>query len=109
MARFFYAAREDPSEVIDLIAHRYGWSLNEIKSMPVTDMRPLLETVIIQERDKRIREQWLALLPLMQMNVIKYISEEDYKIRVSGGDIDQRPASEILAEVQAIRKEIGEK
>ena len=109
MAGFFYTAREDPNGIIDLIAHRYGWSLNEIKNIPVTDMRPLLETAISQERDKRIREQWLQLLPLMQMNVIKYISEEEYRLKVSGGDIDQRPASEILAEVQAIRKEIGEK
>jgi hypothetical protein len=107
MEGFFSAAREDPCEIIDLIAHRYGWSLDKIEIIPVLELKAIVKTAERKERDKQIREQWLMLLPLMQMGTIKFTSLEDYKVHVSGGDIDTRPAEEIIAEVAEIRKTMG--
>lgn len=89
------------------MASRYGWTLSYIESMSIMEIVPLIRMASQKEQDKQIREQWLMLLPLMQMNVIKYVSLEDYKVKVSGGDIDTRPAEEILAEVDEIRKQMG--
>jgi hypothetical protein len=54
----------------------------------------------------KVREQWLMLLPLMQMDIIKYISEQEYSDHVSGKDMDLRPADEIIAEARNIREEL---
>ena len=89
------------------MASRYGWTLSYIESMSIVEIVPLIRMASQKEQDNQIREQWLMLLPLMQMNVIKYVSLEDYKVKVSGGDIDTRPAEEILAEVAEIRKQMG--
>ena len=56
--------------------------------------------------EAQIREQWLMLLPLMQMGIISYISESEYSDHVSGKDMDLRPADEIIAEAQSIREDI---
>ena len=89
------------------MASRYGWTLSYIESMSIMEIVPLIRMASQKEQDKQIREQWLMLLPIMQMNMIKYISFEDYKVKVSGGDIDNRPAEEIIAEVAEIRKTMG--
>lgn len=59
-------------------------------------------------RKKQAREQWLAMLPLMTIKMIKFKSFEDYYEQVSGKNIDLRPDSEILAEVEEIRREMRE-
>lgn len=45
--------------------------------------------------------------PYMIRKDIKFMSWEDYWDRVSGQNIDLRPASEILAEVAEIREEFA--
>ena len=61
-------------------------------------------------RKKRQREQlkreWDHLLPLMVTKTIKYISFKEYFDRVTGANIDTRPAEEILAEADAIRQQL---
>lgn len=54
----------------------------------------------------KVREQWLMLLPLMQMGVIRYTSEQEYSDHVTGKDLDLRPADEIIAEARSIREEL---
>lgn len=55
---------------------------------------------------EHIRDQWTAMLPFMAANILKYMSFSDYYDQVSGKNFDLRPDSEILEEVQMIRKEI---
>lgn len=55
---------------------------------------------------EQIRAQWTAMLPMMSANILKYMTWEDYYDQASGRDIDLRPASEILAEVQQIREDM---
>ena len=55
---------------------------------------------------EQIRAQWTAMLQMMSANILKYMTWEDYYDQASGRDIDLRPASEILAEVQQIREDM---
>ena len=49
------------------------------------------------------------MLPMMASKVLKFMSFEEYYDQVSGRNIDLRPDEEILAEVEAIRKEMKER
>ncbi|MBO7682386.1 MAG: hypothetical protein J6T17_06495 [Clostridia bacterium] len=52
-----------------------------------------------------LRKEWLAYLPLMVTGLVKKMTFKEYKDS-SVTSIDTRPASEILAEVAAARKEL---
>lgn len=59
-------------------------------------------------RDQETRERnfmaYCQYLPYMDKKT--FISFEDYHKTCTGENIDKRPASEIMAEVEAIRREI---
>ena len=59
-----------------------------------------------QERDERLFRQWTAQLPVMAMsgNVIGF---DEYRDRMTGANIDLRPTTEILAELDEIEKQLG--
>ena len=52
-----------------------------------------------------LRKEWLAYLPLMTTGIVQKMTFEEYKGRCVTS-IDTRPASEILAEVAQIEKEL---
>lgn len=58
-----------------------------------------------QERDGRIFQQWVAQLPAMAI-FGPYVSFEDYRDKQTGANIDTRPTREILAELDAIEKQM---
>lgn len=47
------------------------------------------------------------MLPYMSLEMLKFISFDDYYNQATGGDLDMRPAAEILAEAQEIRRKLG--
>lgn len=57
-----------------------------------------------KERDERIFLQWAIQLPVMAVGD-KQISFDDYKAHVTGADIDRRPVSEIMAEMEDVEKQ----
>ena len=59
-----------------------------------------------EERDARIFQQWVAQLPVMAMTG-KPVSFADYKDKVTGANIDCRPAAEIMAELAEVEKELS--
>jgi len=63
-----------------------------------------------KEENKRyeLYRAWVSLLPLMQMKMIDYVSFGEYYDKVTGRNIDIRPASAILKEVEEIRKELND-
>lgn len=65
-------------------------------------------TIRRETRKEEAREQWIAMLPMMASKMLKFMSFEEYYDQVSGRNIDLRPDEEILAEVEAIRKEMKE-
>ena len=54
-----------------------------------------------------VHRQWCALLPQMSLGLLKFVPFEEYYLRITGGSLDLRPAEEILAEAEQIRKEFG--
>ena len=57
-----------------------------------------------KERDERIFRQWVAQLPIMAVadNVVSF---DDYRDRVTGANIDFRPAADILEELDEVEKQ----
>lgn len=57
-----------------------------------------------KERDERIFRQWVAQLPIMAVadNVVSF---DDYRDRVTGANIDFRPAADILEELDEVEQQ----
>ena len=60
-----------------------------------------------QEREARIFQQWVAQLPIMSIGG-DIISFDDFRDRVTGANIDRRPAADILRELDEIEKHFAE-
>ena len=107
MERFFSLARgRSEAELIDLIAERYGWTIEQIMEIDARRFTEILVLAINERTKKRAYLEWLVITPLMCLKWLKFISFEDYLNRVTGQNIDLRPDAEILAEAEAIREEI---
>ena len=66
----------------------------------------LIQKAKKERRDERLFQQWVAQLPTMALNGHP-ISFEDYRDEVTGANIDIRPVSAILAELDEIEKEFA--
>lgn len=66
-----------------------------------TAMR-VIEKAREKEREKRFFLQWVVQLPNMTKE--NYISFDSYVDKVTGRNIDTRPASECMAEIEEIKK-----
>lgn len=73
-------------------------------SVDVAQLGRLIKYIRKDITREEIRSEWLALLPAMSMQFIKTIEWEEYYNRATGADIDLRPSSDILAEVEEVRK-----
>lgn len=56
-----------------------------------------------KETEERLHRQWTAQLPLMAY-ADKYMPFSEYYDKNTGRNIDMRPASEILKEIEAVEK-----
>lgn len=61
-----------------------------------------------EEQREQIRKQWTAMLPLMSIQYLKYVSFEKYYEQCTGADIDMRPTEEIIAEIEEAHKKSHE-
>ena len=111
MESFFYVVVRADTEVyiIDLIAQRYGWTIEEIYDLDVVILRDICKIIKKKNEEERVFQQWLALLPAMAAKLIKFIDYKDFKAQMTGQELDLRPKEEIIAEAHEIRKEISGK
>lgn len=72
----------------------------------MVELADLLRIITAKNNEEKAFRQWLAVLPVMWSGMSKFIEFEDFRARLTGEDIDTRPASEILAEVEEIRQEM---
>ena len=72
----------------------------------MVSLSDLLRIITDKNGEEKAFRQWLAVLPVMRSGMSKFIEFEDFRARLTGEDIDTRPASEILAEVEEIRREM---
>lgn len=110
MASFFYfigvAHQED--DIIDTLAARYKWSVADILDMSIPRLWMMYNKASTEQLRDRIRMQWVVLLPYMSMEMLQFMSFEDYYDAATGRNLDLRPTAAILAEVEEIRKEMRE-
>lgn len=104
MEGFFQLIAVDSEiEVYDLLYHRYGC----IPDIGFAPLCCLIEKAKEENKREELYRAWLAHIPAMQNGSIPMQSFKEYYDHCTGKDIDTRPEEEILAEVRAIRKEMG--
>lgn len=73
-------------------------------SLPFGDGLQLLQRAMEKEQDGRIFLQWAVQLPFMDpQHPVPY---RDYKDRVTGKNLDLRPAREIIDELIEVEREL---
>lgn len=102
MERFFRICAEiDYEEIIDLLLHRYG-NLEYIMQLDIQTALRVIEKAREKEKENRFFLQWVVQLPNMTDET--YLSFDAYVDRVTGRNIDKRPVSECMAELEEIKK-----
>ena len=102
---FFFSGRDlEEPEIIDKIAHRYGWTIREIHELDAV----MLFRLVLRIMKEDVRAQaWDLYLKHYHFMITKQLQFKDFDSfygQLSGTDIDTRPAEEILAEVEEIKK-----
>ena len=107
MERFFSLSRgRTEIDILDLIAERYGWTIQQIMETDADLFTGLVVRAINEKRRREAREEWLAALPFMYLKWLKFVSFKDFYESATGANIDLRPSDQILAEVEQIRAEM---
>lgn len=73
--------------------------------MEVLDFLFFLQKAREKELEEQIRQQWVIQLPHMTKE--SYISFDDYFDKVTGRNIDTRPANAIIKEIEELHKTKG--
>lgn len=102
MGKFFQACNEiDPEETIDLLLHRYG-NIEYFMHLDFASSFRLLKKAMEKEKENRYFLQWVVQLPNMTKET--HISFDAYLDKLTGRNIDKRPISECMAEIEEIKK-----
>lgn len=86
--------------------HRY----HNIEYVLQTDLDlglALIDKAVEMDRDERLFQQWTAQLPIMALTG-EVEGFADYKNRVTGANIDRRPAAAINRELDDVERELRE-
>lgn len=108
MEEFFLLAcgSDEEAELIDRFAARYGWTVPEILDLDLVTMAELYKRTREKEKEAQAWDLYLEQFRFMITDQIKYQSFREYYDHISGCDIDLRPDAEILADVEAVRREL---
>ena len=102
MEKFFQTCSSiDEVEIIDLLLHRYG-NLDFFMQSDLQTAQRIIEKAREKERENKFFLQWVVQLPNMTKET--FISFESYVDKVTGRNIDTRPVSECMAELEEIKK-----
>lgn len=78
-------------------------------SMNIDSFMELVKIAKEKEKEEKLHRQWTSMLPFMSLKQLEYISFKEYKERVTGANIDVRPTSVILKEIEEIhRKKVND-
>ena len=86
-----------------MLLHRYH-NIDYVLSLDIETGLQLILKAREKERDERIFQQWVAQLPVMALGD-SVIGFGEYRDRVTGANVDLRPTSEILAELDVVEKQ----
>lgn len=109
MEEFFYLCSQvDEVELYDLVMKNYP-DMQFCMQLSVDVFLELCVKLLNNRIEVQIREQWLALFPLMAIKWLEYESYEAYKDRLTGKNIDLRSNEEIIAEIEALHNKKEDK
>lgn len=74
--------------------------------MDVALLARICEKISERQNREQALAQWTALQPWMAAKIVKELTWQDFWARVENSKVDTRPTSEILADVEAARKEL---
>lgn len=98
MEKFFLASSFfDEIELKELLIRRYG-SLDFINEFELIEFCRFIAYAKEKEREDRYYMQWCAMIPQFR----EYISFDDFLDRITGRNIDMRPAEDIIAEIKQL-------
>lgn len=102
MECFFLAVGSfDEVEIEELIYRKYH-DPGYIFTKRVNDFIEFVNKAKYIDEDEKIYEQWISLLPFMNMKYFAFIPYRDYREKVTGGNIDKRSNQEIIDELERI-------
>lgn len=102
MEKFFQTCGSiDEEEIIDLLLHRYG-NLEYIMQTDIETAERIIAKAREKEKENRYFLQWVVQLPHMTQET--FVSFDAYVDKVTGRNIDQRPVSECMEELEEIKK-----
>lgn len=78
--------------------------MNYVLSLDAHEFILLINKAIEEERKAKIREQWLALFPWMNLGYFNYQSFSQYYEQCTGANIDMRPTDEIIKDIEETHK-----
>lgn len=106
MDEFFQISGEVSThpQLEEMLLHRYGNGIEYILRKPFTDGAEFLIQAIKAQRDERLYLWWCAVVP--NMTASNFMSFDEFRDRLTGANLDTRPAEEILAEVAEIEKRL---
>lgn len=79
--------------------------MDAIRQLDPVLMLSLFKKIRDDNTTEILRREWLAYLPLMVAGLVKKMTFEEFRRR-SVTSIDVRPTSQILAEVEQVKKEL---
>lgn len=94
----------DEVEIKELLLRKYH-SLDFMKGMQLDEFVEFLILAINREKKDMIRSEYLALLPFMALRG-KHMPFQEFFDKVTGANIDWRPAEEIIAEIDRAHEEL---
>lgn len=102
MDKFFQTCNKSDSEsTLDLLLHRYH-NIEYIMKLDIETALRLIKKAEEKEKENRYFLQWVVQLPNMTKE--NFVSFEAYLDKLTGRNIDRRPISEIMAEIEEIEK-----
>lgn len=81
--------------------------MDYILQMDVETFIEMVEIALEKEQEELAHRQWSAMLPFMSLGVLENISFREYFEKLSGKNVDLRPASEIIAEIEELHQKGG--
>ena len=102
MEKFFLiGCQVNEIELKELLLRRYG--RYDFPEMKFNEFIDFIVLAVEKDREHKIREEYLALLPTLVKSG-KYMTFDSFYEQVTGANIDLRPVEEILREAEEIQE-----
>ena len=105
MEKFFLiGCQVNEIEIKELLLKRYGRF-----DFPEMEFEEFIEFIVLainKDKENKVREEYLALLPLLAFRG-KYMTFDKFYEKMTGADIDWRSSEEILKEAEEIQEKFA--